>query len=121
MTPEERLIEDLLDMQDAAAEAIGFVEGFTFEQFHPDLKTQRAVAMTFVLLGATASRILSRFPNFTTEQSGVARSKIKGLRNVVVNEYDAIDWRLVWNTIQHDLPTLIAEIGQIRHPRIQGE
>jgi uncharacterized protein with HEPN domain len=40
---------------------------------------------------------------------------------VVVHEYEALDWRLVWETVQKDLPALIAQLDQLRHPHIQGE
>ena len=121
MTPEQRLLDNLLDMQEAASEAIGFVSGSTLETFERNLLTQRAVAMTFVLIAAAASRILSRFPDIASEHPDIAWSKIKGLRNVVVHEYEMLDWRLVWETVQTDLPALVAQIDQLRHPNIQGE
>jgi uncharacterized protein with HEPN domain len=61
MTPEQRFLDSLLDMQEAASEAISFISGSTLEAFERDILTQRAVAMTFVLIAAAASRILSRF------------------------------------------------------------
>lgn len=121
MTPEQRLLDNLLDIQEAASEAIGFVSGSTLETFERNLLTQRAVAMTFVLIAAAASRILSRFPDIASEHPDIAWSKIKGLRNVVVHEYEMLDWRLVWETVQTDLPALVAQIDQLRHPHIQGE
>ena len=33
MTPEERLLDNLIDMQEAATEAIGFLDGVRFEVF----------------------------------------------------------------------------------------
>lgn len=121
MTPEQRVLDNLLDMREAAAEAIGFVSGSSLEIFERDILTQRAVAMTFVLIAAAASRILSRFPDITSEHPDIAWSKIKGLRNVVVHEYETLDWRLVWETVHKDLPALIAQIDQLRHRHIQGE
>ena len=48
MTPEERLLDNLIDMEEAAREAIAFLEEVSFEAFEQDLLRQRAVAMTFV-------------------------------------------------------------------------
>ena len=121
MTPEQRLLDNLLDMQEAASEAISFISGSTLETFEPDILTQRAVAMTFVLIAAAASRMLDRFPDIASEHPDIAWSKIRGLRNVVVHEYEMPDWRLVWDTVQNDLPVLIAQIDQLRHPHVQGE
>lgn len=59
MTPEERL----LDMEEAALEAIAFLDGISFEAFESDLLRQRAVAMTFVLVATAAARIQALFPD----------------------------------------------------------
>ncbi len=37
--------------------------------------------------------------------------KIVGFRHVIVHGYDAIDSRLVWRTVQEDLPKLIATLS----------
>ncbi|MHA7968364.1 HepT-like ribonuclease domain-containing protein [Rhizobium sp. CAU 1783] len=121
MTREERFLGDLLDMQEAASEAIGFVAGRTLETLERDILTQRAVAMSFVLIAAAASRIFEQFPNVVSEHPEIAWSKIRGLHDVVVHEYETLDWRLVWDTVHRDLPTLVAQIDQLRHPHIQGE
>ncbi|MFP3386715.1 hypothetical protein, partial [Tritonibacter sp. SIMBA_163] len=62
MTPEERLLDNLIDMEEAALEAIGFLEEISVEAFESDLLRQRAVAMTFVLVATAAARIQTLFP-----------------------------------------------------------
>ena len=121
MTPEERLLDNLIDMQEAATEAIGFLDGVSFEAFESDLLRQRAVAMTLVLIATAASRIQARFPDIASEQPEIAWAKMRGLRNLVVHEYDRLDWRQVWDTVQFALPKLVCQIDQLRHPHMQGE
>tara|TARA_R110002020_G_scaffold196178_1_gene397111 strand:+ start:1664 stop:2029 length:366 start_codon:yes stop_codon:yes gene_type:complete len=121
MTPEERLLDNLIDMEEAAREAIAFLEEVSFEAFEQDLLRQRAVAMTFVLLATAAARIQTLFADIATEQPEIAWSKIRGLRNLVVHQYDRMDWRIIWDTVQSDLPKLVRQIDQLRHPHIQGE
>lgn len=121
MTPAERLLDNLIDMEDAAREAIGFLDGIGFAEFKSDLLRQRAVAMTFVLIATAAARIQTLFPDIASEQPEVAWAKMRGLRNLVVHEYDRLDWRIIWDTVQSDLPKLVRQINQLRHPHIQGE
>lgn len=121
MTPEERLLDNLIDMEEAAAEAIGFLGGVSFEAFEDDLLRQRAVAMTFVLIAAAAARIQARFPDIASEQPEIAWAQMQGLPNLVVHQYDRLDWRQVWDTVQSDLPKLVRQIHQLRHPHLQGE
>ncbi|ATN35193.1 hypothetical protein ACO34A_15415 [Rhizobium sp. ACO-34A] len=121
MTPEQRFLENLRDMQQAASEAVGFVRNSTLEAFEQDILSQRAVAMTFVLIAAAAARILAGFPSAASEYPDIDWRKIKGWRDMVVHEHEPLDWRLVWDTVQTDLPALISQIDQLRYPHIQGE
>lgn len=121
MTPEQRFLENLCDMQEAASEAVGFVKDVTFEAFERDILIQRAVAMTFVLIAAAAARVLAGFPSAVSEYPDIDWRKITGWRDMVVHEHEPLDWRLVWDTVQVDLPALIRQINQLRHPHIQGE
>lgn len=121
MTPEERLLDNLIDMEEAAREAIGFLDGVSLEAFESDLLRQRAVAMTFVLMAAAAARVQTLFPDIASEQPDIAWTKIRGLRNLVVHEYDRLDWRIIWDTVQIELPKLVRQIDQLRHPHFQGE
>ena len=42
---------------------------------------------------------------------------MRGVRNVVVHEYFGVDDRILWDTVVHDLPPLVAEArGGARGP-----
>lgn len=121
MTPEQRFLENLRDMQEAASEAVSFVRETSLEAFERDILTQRAVAMTFVLIAAAATRVLAGFPSVVSEYPDIDWQKIRGWRDMVVHEHEPLDWRLVWRTVQTDLPALISQINQLHHPHFQGE
>ncbi|MCJ8519487.1 uncharacterized protein with HEPN domain [Pseudorhizobium tarimense] len=121
MTPEERLLDNVIDMEEAAREAIESLEEVSLGELEQDLLHQRAVATTFVLLATAAARIQTLFPDIASEQPETAWSKIQGLRNLVVHQYDRLDWRIIWETVQSYLPKLVRQIDQLRHPHIQGE
>lgn len=38
---------------------------------------------------------------------------MKGMRNLLIHEYDAIDLEEVWNTVKNELPKLIRQIDRI--------
>ncbi len=38
---------------------------------------------------------------------------MKGMRNLLIHEYDEIDLKDVWNAVENDLPNLISIIEQI--------
>jgi uncharacterized protein with HEPN domain len=41
---------------------------------------------------------------------------MKGRRNVVIHEYDAIEFDVIWDILKDDLPPLIAELEKIVPP-----
>jgi uncharacterized protein with HEPN domain len=36
-----------------------------------------------------------------------------GMRNIVIHEYFGVDFEIVWDTVEHDLPPLKNQIGTI--------
>ena len=40
-----------------------------------------------------------------------------GMRNVMIHEYDDIDLVIVWDTVQNDLPRLVAALEEVVPPR----
>ena len=104
---ESRLL--VQDMLDAAAEIRVFTDSLSRTTFGSDVKTQRAVAYNFLVLGEAARRIpesvRARFPQ-------VPWSRIVAMRNIVAHEYHRVDVDIIWDAIQTDLPTLVSLLEQ---------
>jgi uncharacterized protein with HEPN domain len=90
MPPEERDLALIYDMLDAAR--------------------QWATDRGFNIIGEAARRV-SDVTKAT--HSGVAWRRIVGLRNVIVHDYDEVDYVRHWRVIQEDLPQLIVELEKI--------
>jgi uncharacterized protein with HEPN domain len=97
----------LLDMLIAARRAIEFTRASTFSSFRTDDLVQNAVVRVLQVLGE-ASRHLSL--EFKQGHPDIPWAKILGLRNRLVHEYMAIDYEIVWEVVQRDLPSLIQQI-----------
>lgn len=95
--------ERIQDILDAIAELNGFVRGMQLEDFLADMKTQRAVELNFIIIGEAAAQvpeeILEQYPE-------IPWHLMRGMRNRLVHIYFSVDPRLVWDTIQNDLPGL---------------
>ena len=95
----------LLDMLVAARDAVEFAEDLSYQAFAIDRRTQLSVVKSIEIIGEAASRIDSE----TWQQhSAIPWQDIVGMRNRLVHGYFDIDLRLVWDTVQNDLPELIA-------------
>jgi uncharacterized protein with HEPN domain len=69
-------------------------------------------------VGEAANRLS---PELRARYDGVSWSRIVGFRNVAVHEYFAVDWVVVWQIVERQLPELIEyAIGILRaeHPDV---
>ncbi len=92
------------DILEAIAEIQRFTHGVTYESFRGDDKSIRAVEMNFIIIGEAASQIPEeveeKYPN-------IPWNLMRAMRNRIVHAYFNVDEKLMWDTIQNDLPPLI--------------
>jgi uncharacterized protein with HEPN domain len=98
------------DILDAIAEIQKFTKGMDFESFKDDDKSVRAVEMNFIIIGEAANQIPEEIEEkYTT----IPWSLMRAMRNRIVHVYFRIDEKLMWDTIQNDLPPLVPELEQL--------
>lgn len=100
----------LHDILQAVEDIEVFTEGLTEDEFCQDRKTQLAIIRCFEVMGE-ASRVL---PNeFKNTHPNVPWREMNTMRNMVLHEYFGVNLRVVWKTIQEDLPYLRNQIEAI--------
>ncbi|NMG20355.1 HepT-like ribonuclease domain-containing protein [Brasilonema bromeliae] len=84
--------------------------GMTFEQFQGNETIAKAVLYDFIIIGEAAinvpSDIQSRYPDIPWRIMG-------DMRNVMAHEYFQVTLRIVWNTIENDLPSLMQQLEEV--------
>lgn len=100
-------IQDILECIEKVQQ---YTDGMTFEDFAADQKTVDAVLRNFTIIGEAARNvpddICGRFPHIPWD-------KMRAMRNVVVHEYFGISLRIIWLTVQSDLPPLVEPLRLI--------
>jgi uncharacterized protein with HEPN domain len=100
----------LQHMLDAAGEAIAFVEGHT----RRDLDTNRMLVFALIrsleIIGEAASKVSAseqlKYPQ-------IPWPEIIAMRNRLIHAYFDIDLDRVWDTVNEDLPSLVAELKEL--------
>lgn len=103
----------LAHMEEAAADACGFIEGLAREDFLTDKRTQQAVIMSLIILGEAATKVMDKFTEFTAAHPAIPWRSMRGMRNRIAHGYFEIDLDLVWDTVRTALPPLKHQLGEL--------
>lgn len=98
------------DILEAIAEIQKFTQGMGFDAFREDDKAIRAVEMNFIIIGEAAAQIPEEIED---QYSLIPWMLMRAMRNRIVHVYFQIDEKLMWDTIQNDLPPLIPVLEKL--------
>lgn len=114
MTPPEDLVR-LRHLRDAAQKAIAFSTNKTRASLDDDELLRLALTKLVEIVGEAAKQVseLTRRENPTVPWVAAAR-----MRDRLIHHYFDIDLDVLWATVQHDLPDLLAAVAEIseNHP-----
>ncbi len=97
----------LLDMLLAAPDGVRFATGLTYAQFNASRLQQYAILKAIEIVGGAAAHISAETKD---SEPDVSWAETIGMRNRLVHGYFEVDLERVWDTVQNDLPKLIAQI-----------
>ena len=106
----------LLDVARAARLAIEFAAGLDREAFLRCTKTQSAVLHQLLIMGEAVKRLS---PEFRAGHPETPWGLIAGMRDKLIHAYDEVDLEEVYNTIERDVPGLLARVDPLL-PRDSG-
>jgi uncharacterized protein with HEPN domain len=98
------------DILDAIAEIQKFTRGMSYEDFKEDSKAVRAVEMNFIIIGEAANQIPE---DIEEKYRMIPWGLMRAMRNRIVHAYFEVDEKLMWDTIQNDLPPLIPKLEKL--------
>lgn len=103
----------LVRMDEAARQALTFVEGIDRASFNASPMLQHAVAMSVLNVGEAASRLVAVDPELAALARQVEWQQIRAMRNVIAHGYFSIDFDAVWDAVHERLPELIEELAEL--------
>ena len=92
------------DILDAITAVQQYVAGMTYDDFVADRKTVDAVIRNLIVIGEAAGHIPDEI---FQEHSGIPWHDMRAMRNFIVHEYFGVSDKILWDTIQLNLPPLI--------------
>lgn len=110
MNDDSRLADYLRQMNEGARDAARFTDDMDREDFFADLRTQRAVVMSLMIVGEAAARVLADHSDFAEAHPNIPWRSIRGMRNRIAHGYFDVDLGVVLQTVEAELPTLIDQL-----------
>jgi len=117
-----RAIKLLDDIYTSAKRAVSHLQGTILEDFTGEagIDVQDIVARRLTIIGEAAAALLKKHSEFCALHPEIPLRPARGMRNILVHEYDGVDWEAVWNTVQYTLPHLIEAIEPFLPKKQQG-
>jgi len=82
----------------------------SFEDFTNDQKTVDAVIRNFIIIGEAAAHVPD---DICFKHPEISWYEMRGMRNFVVHEYFGVSDRILWDTIQKNLPPLKGLLNKV--------
>ena len=103
----------LRHMLDAAREAVSFARGRVRGDLEGDRKLVLALVKDIEIVGEAAAHVSE---SGRAQAPGIPWQTIVAMRNRLIHGYYNINLNIVWQTVQQDLPALIAQLERIVPP-----
>jgi uncharacterized protein with HEPN domain len=97
----------LRHMLDHALEAVAMTKGKTRAELDEDRQLNLALVRLLEIIGEAASRIPKEEQ---ARYADISWSEIVSLRNRLIHGYDTVDFDILWQIINQDLPSLIESL-----------
>ena len=101
----------LEDIRDAAAFIQEGVRGKTLDDYRADRILRQAIERNFEIIGEAMKR-LAQHDAASAARIGEYR-QIIAFRNILIHGYDLVDHRLVWSTIEQQVPALLNDVAAL--------
>lgn len=87
----------------AISEVESYVSGVSYDQFLLDSEKKYATIKQIEIVGEACNHLSSKYK---TSHPDIEWKSINGFRNISIHEYFGVDFRIVWEIANDDLPVL---------------
>ena len=105
-----RDLESLIDIEAAAQAILRFSQGIEFSDLIDNEEKTSAILHQLTIIGEATKRLSMPFRQTYPE---VPWRDLAGMRDIIVHQYDQIDFEVIVDVIDNELPQLLADLKPI--------
>jgi len=107
----------LADITEAIGRITSYTKDLTFEEFVTRTMVQDAVLRNLQVIGEATKKVS---PSLCSANSDIPWHEMAGTRDKIVHEYFGINYRIVWEVAQRDLPQILPQLEVILQQLASG-
>jgi uncharacterized protein with HEPN domain len=102
--------QTLIDIFTAIQQTLLYAQGIDQDNLKQDDEKQAAILYRLIVIGEATKRLSDELRE---QYSIIPWRQMAGLRDVVIHDYDELDFDILWNVIHVSLPDILPEIQAI--------
>jgi len=99
----------ILHILEATAEIEQYLAGISYDHFLTNSEKRFATIKQIEIIGEACNSLTAEFKDAHPE---IAWKPIRGFRNISTHEYFAVNFQIVWEIAQNDLPVLKQQFSE---------
>ncbi|MGL5083917.1 MAG: HepT-like ribonuclease domain-containing protein [Microcoleaceae cyanobacterium] len=100
----------LMDISTAIQQTLLYAQDINRNNLQEDDEKQAAILYRLIVIGEATKRLSNEFRE---QHPTIPWRQMAGLRDVVIHDYDELDFDILWNVIHINLPDILPEIQSI--------
>ncbi len=103
--------ESLIDIQNAVRRILRYADGVNRTELENNDEKLSAILYQITIIGEATKRLSNEFRTLSPE---VPWREMAGMRDVIVHEYDQLDFAVIWDVVSSRLEELLELIEAIQ-------
>ncbi|MCL2048150.1 MAG: DUF86 domain-containing protein [Defluviitaleaceae bacterium] len=91
-------------------DSVKYIKGLNFEAFSSDELVLTFSVFSLSQLGELTAKLSKEI---TSANGEIPWNALKSIRNRIVHDYDGVQFKVIWDTLVHDIPPLTAQLYKI--------
>ncbi|MBD2678157.1 MULTISPECIES: DUF86 domain-containing protein [Nostoc] len=102
--------ESLIDIANAIKRSLRYADGISKSELETNDEKLSAILYQITIIGEATKRLSQ---SFRQQHQEIPWRQMAGMRDVIVHDYDQLDFDVIWDVVENKLPELLNLIDSL--------